>query len=441
MSSSIGVGILGLGTVGQGVARILRDSSDLLEQRVGRAVRVAAASVRDLQKPREFLPVGVSLTDDPMEVLTNPEVDIVFESMGGIEPAKSLILKALRLGKHVVTANKALLADHGTEIFEAARVAERAVCFEAAVAGGIPIIQAVHLGLAANRIQSISAILNGTCNFILTAMTRDGKAYADVLAEAQRLGYAEADPTMDVDGTDTAHKLSVLVQIAFGQTVGTERISRRGIDRLEAADIRFAGEMGYVVKLLAKARCRPDGLELRVSPTLVAKGSQLAEISDSYNAVKVVGDAVGETLFAGRGAGMMPTASAMVSDLIGIAIEPKSRIRATAELWKSNAGEARLICPDAHKTRAYLRFHIPDKPGQLAHLARILGEHGISIASVIQHEPMESQGEEIFVPLIIMTHEATCGAIRKAIEDVQATCELRGEPVFLEVDDRVARPN
>lgn len=441
MSSPIGIGILGLGTVGQGVARIVRDSADLLERRVGRPVRLVAASVRDLQKQREAMPEGARLTDDPMDVLTNPEVDIVFESMGGIEPAKSLILKALRLGKHVVTANKALLADHGTEIFEAARAAERAVCFEAAVAGGIPIIQAVHLGLAANRIQSISAILNGTCNFILTAMTRDGKAYADVLSEAQRLGYAEADPAMDVDGTDTAHKLAVLVQIAFGQTVGTERISRRGIDRLEAVDIRFAGEMGYVVKLLAKARCRAEGLELRVSPTLVAKGSQLAEISDSYNAVRVVGDAVGDTLFAGRGAGMMPTASAMVSDLIGIAIEPKSRIRATAELWKPNAVEARLICPDAHKTRAYLRFHIPDKPGQLAHLARILGEHGISIASVIQHEPMESQSEEIFVPLIIMTHEATCGAIRKAIEEVQATCELRGEPVFLEVDDRSARPN
>ena len=440
VSSSIGVGILGLGTVGQGVVRILDESADMITRRVGRPVHVVAASVRDLGKHRDYLPQNVTLTDDPLAVLTNPQVDIVFESMGGIEPAKSLILKALRLGKHVVTANKALLADHGTEIFEAARQAERAVCFEAAVGGGIPIIQALHVGLAANRIRSISAILNGTCNFILTAMTRDGKAYGDVLAEAQKLGYAEADPTMDVDGTDTAHKLAVLVQIAFGQTVGTDQISRRGIDRLEAADIRFAGEMGYVVKLLAKARCRDAGLELRVSPTLVPKGSQLAEISDSYNAVQVVGDAVGDTLFAGRGAGMMPTASAMVSDLIGIAVEPRSRIQGSAELWRPQTAPARLVHTDEHRTRAYLRFHIPDRPGQLAHLARILGEHSISISSVIQHEPMETGGEAAFVPLIIMTHAATCGSIRNALQQIHTTCELRGEPVFLEVDGRPGRP-
>ncbi len=442
MSSAIGVGILGVGTVGQGVVRILADSAELLEQRVGQQIKVVAAAVRDLDKKRDYLPDGVALTTDPMEVLTNPLVDVVFEAMGGIEPAKSLILKALRLGKHVVTANKALLADHGTEIFEAARLAERAVCFEAAVAGGIPIIQALNVGLAANRILSISAILNGTCNFILTAMTRDGKAYGDVLKEAQSLGYAEADPTMDVDGTDTAHKLAVLVQIAFGQTVSTEQVSRRGIDRLEAADIRFAGELGYVIKLLAKARWRPDGLELRVSPTLVPKGSQLAEISDSYNAVRVEGNAVGETLFAGRGAGMMPTASAMVSDLIGILIEPRSRIRAAAEHWKPFAGAPRLINIDEHRTRAYLRFQIPDRPGQLAHLARILGDNGISIASVIQHEP-ETLGssEVVYVSLIIMTHLATKGAMRRALEHIQKTCELNGEPILLEVDARAGQPN
>jgi len=442
VSSPIGVGILGLGTVGQGVVRILADSAEMLERRIGRPVKVVATAVRDLDKKRDYLPAGVVLTTDPMEVLTHPDVDVVFEAMGGIEPAKSLILKALRLGKHVVTANKALLADHGTEIFEAAREAERAVCFEAAVAGGIPIIQALNVGLAANRILSISAILNGTCNFIMTAMTRDGKAYGDVLKEAQRLGFAEADPTMDVDGTDTAHKLAVLVQIAFHQTVGTDQISRRGIDRLEAADIRFAGELGYVIKLLAKARWRAEGLELRVSPTLVPKGSQLAEISDSYNAVRVEGDAVGDTLFAGRGAGMMPTASAMVSDLIGISIEPRARIMAAAELWKASGGTIPLIGVDEHKTRAYLRFQIPDRPGQLAYLAQILGDNGISIASVIQHEPEAQPGtEDTFVSLIIMTHMATSGAMRRALEQICKTCGLRGEPIILEVDGRTGQPN
>ena len=334
--TEIGVGLLGLGTVGQGVVRILEDRARELESRVGRRLKVVAAAVRDASRPRGDLPAGLTLTTDPMAVLADPRVDVVMEVMGGIEPARSLIVKALRMGKHVITANKALLADHGPEIFEVARSCDRAVCFEAAVGGGIPIIQALRVGLAANRVRSISAILNGTCNYILTAMTRDGKAYADVLAEAQSLGYAEADPTMDVDGTDTAHKLAVLVQVAFGQTTQTKSIPRRGIDRLQAVDIRFAGELGYVVKLLAKARLQNGGLELRVSPTLVPKGTQLADISDAYNAIRVEGDAVGDTLFAGRGAGMLPTASAMVSDLIGLAVDPRFRVRQTEELWRKN---------------------------------------------------------------------------------------------------------
>ncbi len=435
----LGVGLLGLGTVGQGVVRILEDRAADIEARLGRRLSVVAALVRDPSKSRERVPEHVRVTTDPISVLTDPAVDIVMEVMGGIEPAGKLIRQALRMGKHVITANKALLADHGLEIFQAAREADRAVCFEAAVGGGIPIIQALRVGLAANRIVAISAILNGTCNFILTAMTRAGRDYGEVLAEAQKLGYAEADPTLDVDGTDTAHKLAVLVQVAFGRKVTTAEISRRGIDRLEAADIRFAGELGYVVKLLARARVRPEGLELRVAPTLVPKGSQLADISDAYNAIRVEGDAVGETLFSGRGAGMLPTASAMVSDLIGLAVDPRFRVRQTEELWRPGSNAIPLVSPDEFRMRAYLRFQIPDRPGELAHLARILGENGISIASVIQHEPMADEREQASVPLVIMTHAATTGAMRRALEEISRTCRLPAEPVCLEVSGHTGR--
>jgi homoserine dehydrogenase len=398
-----------------------------------------AAVVRDLSKSRNLLDPETVITDDPNVVLANPEIDIVLEAMGGIEPARTYILRALQAGKHVVTANKALLADHGPELFEAARQAERSLCFEAAVGGGIPIIQGLQVGLAANRILSISAILNGTCNFILTAMTRDGKAYEDVLAEAQKRGYAESDPTMDVDGTDTTHKLAVLVQIAFGMNVNTSEIPRQGIDRLDRMDIQYAAELGYTVKLLAKAIHRETGLELRVAPTLVPRNSQLADISDSFNAVQVVGDAVGETLFAGRGAGMMPTASAMVSDLIGIAIEPQSRIRTTATLWQIRDRNNNLIKTEDHQTRFYLRFQIADRPGQLAELTRILGEQGISIASVIQHDPGGSDESVSSVPLIIMTHQANWGALNKALQNLKGMGTLHADPIVLEVDSHTRK--
>lgn len=429
----LGVGLLGLGTVGQGVVRILEDRVEDFETRLGRRLSVVSALVRDPSKSREHVPAHVRVTTDPMSVLADPAVDVVMEVMGGVEPAGKLIRQALKMGKHVITANKALLADHGEEIFQVARESDRAVCFEAAVGGGIPIIQAMLVGLAANRIVSISAILNGTCNFILTAMTRAGRDYSEVLAEAQKLGYAEADPTMDVDGTDTVHKLAVLVQVAFGKKVTTQEIFRRGIDNLEAADIRFAGELGYGVKLLARARARPEGLELRVAPTLVPKGSQLGDISDAYNAVRVEGDAVGDTLFSGRGAGMMPTASAMVSDLIGLAADPRFRVLQTRELWRPESNVLDLVSADDFRTRAYLRFQIPDRPGELAHLARILGDHGISIASVIQHEAMTDENEQDSVPLVIMTHTATAGAMRRALDDIASTGRLKAEPVYLEV--------
>ena len=271
------------------------------------------------------------------EVLDDPEVSIVVELMGGTRPTLDCLLEALAAGKDVVTANKAMLADHGPELFAQARKFGRAVAFEGSVGGGIPIIQAIGVGLAANQVQGLAAIVNGTCNFILTAMTRDGLPYAEALAKAQELGYAEADPTLDVDGTDTAHKLAVLAQLAFGSGAKTGEIPREGIDRLQPADIAYAGELGYAVKLLALARLSDSGLELRVAPTLVRRGTPLADVAGPYNAVRVVGDAVGDTLFYGRGAGAMPTASAVVGDIIDVIIGRAALTFRALNLWSGAA--------------------------------------------------------------------------------------------------------
>ncbi len=301
---AIGIGLLGMGTVGTGVARLLVEQRERIGRRAGRRLVLRSVLVRDLAKPRGVkLSPETPLVLDYRRVIDDPQVSIVVETMGGIEPTLSVVLEALAAGKDVVTANKALLADHGRTIFAQARRYGRAVAFEASVAGGIPIVQALGVALAANQVQSLAAIVNGTCNFILTSMTREGLAYDIALREAQVLGYAEADPTLDVDGTDTAHKLAILAQLAFGANVETASIPRAGIDRLQLADIKYAAELGYTVKLLALAKLSDAGLELRVAPTLVKQGTPLAEVRGPYNAIRVVGDAVGDTLFYGRGAG------------------------------------------------------------------------------------------------------------------------------------------
>jgi homoserine dehydrogenase len=430
----VGVGLLGLGTDGSGVVRLLEEHGERIARRAGRRFDLKWALVRDAQKPRQ-LGHGTRVVTDPRRILEDPEVDIVVETMGGIEPTLEIVLDALAAGKHVVTANKALLAERGTEVFAQARKHRRAVAFEASVGGGIPIVQALGVGLAANQVQSLAAIVNGTCNVILTSMTRDGLAYDDALRQAQELGYAEADPTLDVDGTDTAHKLAVLAQLAFGATVRTEVFSRAGIDRLQLADIRYSAELGYTVKLLALAKLSDSGLELRVAPTLVKKGTPLAEVRGPYNAIRVVGDAVGDTLFYGRGAGMLPTASAVVGDLIDVAIGRAALTFAALDLWSDSAPPPRLTPPSSVRSRYYLRFTIADRPGVLATIAHILGEHAISIASVIQHDPGDDAPEDSPVPLVIMTHLAVEAEMKAALHEIDRHEVVHAPSVCLGVEE------
>jgi homoserine dehydrogenase len=430
----VGVGLLGLGTVGSGVARLLDEQGERIARRAGRRLDLKWVLVRDRGKPRK-VPQGTRIVTDPREIIDDPGVAVIVETMGGIEPTLSIVLAALRAGKQIVTANKALLAEHGTEVFSEARQHRRAVAFEGSVAGGIPIVQALGVSLAANQVQSLAAIVNGTCNFILTSMTRDGVAYEAALRQAQALGYAEADPTLDVDGTDTAHKLAILAQLAFGASVRTERIARAGIDRLQLADIRYAAELGYTVKLLALAKLSESGLELRVAPTLVKQGTPLAEVRGPYNAIRVVGDAVGDTLFYGRGAGMLPTASAVVGDLIDVVIGRAALTFSALDLWSEAAGAPRLTSPDQVRSRYYLRFTIADRPGVLATIAHVLGEHGISIASVIQHDPGDDAPEDSPVPLVIMTHLAVESEMTAALREIDGQAVVHAPSICLGVEE------
>jgi homoserine dehydrogenase len=432
----LGVGLIGLGTIGSGVARLLSERADWLAHRARRRLDLVRVAVRDLDRPRSVDLAGIGLTTDGAAIIDDPRISVVVELIGGIEPARSLILRALTNGKDVVTANKALLAEHGQELFATARLHRRALAFEGAVGGGIPIVQALTVGLAANHVESLAAIVNGTCNFILTAMTKEGWAYQDALKQAQALGYAEADPTLDVDGTDTVHKLAILAQLAFGANVRTNEIPREGIDRLDLADLRFAGELGYSVKLLALARLvEGDLLDLRVAPSLVRRGTPLAEVAGPYNAIRVVGDAVGDTLFYGRGAGTMPTASAVVSDLIDVAIG-RARLSAEAsDLWSAQSAPARLAGPDRVRRRYYLRLSASDRPGVIGAIARLLGDHQISIASVIQHDPGEENPPGGPVPLVMMTHLASEANVVAALDEIDQLDVVRPPSVRIGVEE------
>jgi homoserine dehydrogenase len=430
----VGVGLLGLGTVGTGVARLLETASNRIADRAGRALEVRKALVRDSSRPRVL--DASRVTTDVDAILGDPEISIVVETLGGIDPARRIVLAALAAGKDVVTANKALLAEHGAEIFSAARRHGRALAFEASVGGGIPIVQALGVGLAANEILSLSAIVNGTCNFILSAMTREGLPYADALREAQALGYAEPDPTLDVDGTDTAHKLAILAQLAFGANVTTASIPRRGIDCLQLADIKYAAELGYTLKLLAQAKRAESGLELRVAPRLVRQGTPLADVKGPYNAIRVVGDAVGDTLFYGRGAGALPTASAIVGDLIDVAVGRAAITFRTLNLWRADAPPTTLTPHEAVYSRYYLRFTIADRPGVLGGIAQVLGRHSISIASVIQHDPGDDAPPgEGSVPLIIMTHLAVEADIQAALAEIDRLEVVQAPSICLGVEE------
>lgn len=426
------VAIIGLGTVGSGVARLLLDHGDRTARHAGRVLWLEKAVVRDLKKARDCdLPDDV-LTDDVDQVVNDPEIKVVAQLIGGLEPARSLMLRLLESGKDIVTANKALLAEHGGELFDRARELGRSIAFEASVAGGIPIIANVSQCLSANQVESLHGILNGTSNFILSEMHESGASYSDVLPEAQRLGYAEADPTMDVDGSDAAQKLAILAHLAFGARVHWQDIPRTGIDRLDLMDVRFAQEMRYRIKLLAVADLVDDGLDLHVSPTLVRAGTPLAEVGGPYNAIRVDGDAVGRLLFYGPGAGQMPTASAVVADMIDTAVGRTALTFQTLELWSDR--KARVASNDYANAqgRFYLRAIVEDHPGVLSEVTSALGAEDISIASVLQHESLP--GEDV-VPLVIMTHETTEGATQRACATIDELPAVRGATVRMWVRD------
>jgi homoserine dehydrogenase len=402
----IQVGLLGFGTVGKGTFDVLRRNQEEIRRRAGRGIEIAMVAVRNVARARAILGNTVPVTDRLQDVVANPDLDIVVELIGGTEPARSLVLEAIARDKHVVTANKALLALHGNEIFDAARSMGVMVAFEAAVAGGIPIIKALREGLTANRIEWIAGIINGTSNFILTRMREGGLPFAEALAEAQRLGYAEADPSFDIEGIDAAHKISILSAIAFGVPIAFEAAYVEGISRLAPADIRYAEQLGYRVKLLAITRMTDQGLELRVHPALVPAQRLLANVEGAMNAVLVKGDAVGTTMYYGPGAGSEPTASAVIADLVDVTrmhtADPDDRVPHLAFQADSVMARHWLAIGDT-VTSYYFRMRVADQPGVLADVARILADHRISIDALFQREPAEGERQ---ADIILLTHQA-----------------------------------
>jgi len=429
------VAVVGMGTVGTGVAKLLLDHGDRTARHAGRTLWLERAVVRDLSKQRdESIPRDV-LTDDLQQVIDDGEIQVVAQLIGGLEPARTIMLQLLASGKDIVTANKALLAEHGPELFDTARKLGRSIAFEASVAGGIPIITNIGQCLSANQITSLEGILNGTSNFIVSQMDRRGLDFSQALKLAQERGFAEADPTMDVDGTDAAQKLAILAHLAFGARVHWSDIPRMGVDALDAMDLGFARELGYRVKLLATAQLSEAGLELHVSPTLVRLGTPLAEVQDAYNAIRVVGDAVGPVFYHGLGAGQMPTASAVVADMIDTAVGRTRLTFQTLELF--SVAEPPRVEPRSYDQlpgRYYLRMHVKDDPGVLASVTGALGAHGVSIASVIQHAATGAAGHR-HVPLVVMTHEAAEGSAHAAAEKIQALESIVGTVLRLRVKD------
>ncbi len=434
MAESLGIALIGCGTVGTGVATILTQHAARITDRTGgQTLSIRHIVVRDPAKARAVTIPGVRLQTNWQAALEDPAVQIVVELIGGTTTAKELVIAALAAGKHVVTANKALLAEHGFELFAAARKANRVICFEAAVAGGIPIIRALGESLAANQITGIQGILNGTSNFILSSMAEQGASYAEALKEAQRLGYAEADPTLDVDGSDAAHKLAVLAQIAFGVTAKPGDIEKLGITSVDAMDTRFAAELGYTIKLLAEAWVSGNSVALHVAPVLLRETDQLAQVRGAFNAVLVTGDIVGETMYQGAGAGMMPTASSVVADIIDIAVGRAQKTFTAARLWSGRSDFTLSPSENVH-SKYYLRALVRDEPGVLADVCRSLANERISIASIIQHELVDGHAEPT-VPLVIMTHVAETRCFRRAAQAISALKGVCGPAVYFSVDD------
>lgn len=437
MTSPLQIAIVGLGNVGTGVGKILTEHPDRITQRAGRRIEIRRAVVRDIKKPREIsLPPG-TLTDDLPSVIRDPGIQVAVELMGGIHPAREVVLALLEAGKDVVTANKALLCEHGDEIFAAAKRLGRTVCFEAAVAGGIPIIAAVGQSMAANQIVGIQAILNGTTNYILTEMLFRGQSYEDALRDAQGLGYAEADPTLDVNGTDAAQKLGILAQLSFGTKVTAAEFHVSGIDKLEQVDIKYATNLGYVIKLLASVKLVGKKLEMSVRPTLIKNDRPLAQIHGPFNAILLEGDVVGNVWYSGRGAGQLPTASAVTADIIDLAIGRAQLTFNQLDLWRMTP-EFPLIEAQMASSRYFLRLSVEDRPNVMAEVTGILGRHGISLATVIQPEAPEVEADTKsipIVPLIIMTHRTTAGSLAAAERDLDRLGSVRSPRMVLAVAD------
>jgi homoserine dehydrogenase len=426
MSASRGrpirLGLLGLGTVGLAAYDLLRRNQDEITRRSGHALQVVAVARRDTQAARRCVDDSVQVLADGHALVTHAEVDVVVELMGGVDPAKQWVLAAIDAGKHVVTANKALLALHGNEIFDRARKRGVVVAFEAAVAGGIPIIKTLREGLSANRIQWVAGIINGTTNFILTEMRQKGLDFASALAQAQALGYAEADPTFDIEGVDAAHKIALVSAMAFGVRVQFDRAHVEGITQLQAADMRYAEQLGYRIKLLGITKRVDNGVELRVHPTLLPQRSLLASVEDAMNAVMVCGDAVGSTLYYGKGAGGDPTASAVVADVLDVArlMDADAVHHAPALAFQPSAVDDGPVLPqDEVVTSYYLRLRVRDEAGVLAKLTAILAQRHISLDAVIQRE---AEGDEAtpHTDLIVLTHAAREGLMNQAIDAMQA---------------------
>ncbi len=428
------VGLLGLGTVGGGTANVLVRNAEEIARRAGRGIRITHAAAR------EYNPEGITgldqmeITTDAFEVVNNPEVEIVIELIGGYSPARELVLKAIENGKHVVTANKALIALHGNEIFQAAQDKGVVVAFEAAVAGGIPIIKAIREGLSANRIEWVAGIINGTGNFILTEMRDKGRDFDDVLAEAQALGYAEADPTFDVEGIDAAHKLAIISSIAFGIPLQFDKAYTEGITRIERQDVAYASEFGYRIKHLGITRRTEDGIELRVHPTLIPERRLIANVDGVMNAVLVHGDAVGPTLYFGAGAGSEPTASAVVADVVDVVraltTDPENRVPHLA-FQPNELSDLPILEMDEVVTAYYLRLQVTDRPGVMAEITGILAESKISIEAIQQKEPLEGEDN---VSLVMLTHQVQEKQINQALAKIKTLETLLGDPMLIRLE-------
>jgi homoserine dehydrogenase len=435
MMKPIQVGLLGIGTVGSGVFTVLARNQEEIKRRAGRGIRIHTVADLNTQRAQELVKGQAEVVDDARKVIQNPEIDIVVELIGGYGIARDLVLEAIAAGKHVVTANKALIAVHGNEIFKAAHAKGVMVAFEAAVAGGIPIIKALREGLSANRIEWIAGIINGTTNFILSEMRDKGLDFNTVLKEAQRLGYAEADPTFDIEGIDAAHKATIMSAIAFGVPMQFAQAHVEGITQLSAVDIKYAEQLGYRIKLLGITKKNPNGIELRVHPTLVPTKRLLANVEGAMNAVQVHGDAVGTTLYYGKGAGSEPTASAVIADLVDVTrlqtADPENRVPHLA--FQPDAVQNIPILPMAEVTTSYyLRLAVADQAGVLAEITRILAAHGVSIDALLQKEAAEGESQ---TDLVILTHETKEKNMMAAITEMQALKTVLGEIIKIRLEN------